>query len=106
MSKTLDQILREYRSGLEAIYGPRLARIILFGSRARQDAQPDSDIDIVVVLRGPVDPNEEIRRLSSVSAALSLKYDVVISAVYVSEDDYDSQDSALLMNVRREGILV
>jgi predicted nucleotidyltransferase len=106
MSKTLDQILREYRRGLEAIYGPRLARIILFGSRARQDAQPDSDIDIVVVLRGPVDPNEEIRRLSSVSATLSLKYDVVISAVYVSEDDYDSQDSALLMNVRREGILV
>jgi predicted nucleotidyltransferase len=106
MLKTLDQILREYRRGLEAIYGPRLARIILFGSRARQDAQPDSDIDIVVVLRGPVDPNEEIRRLSSVSATLSLKYDVVISAVYVSEDDYDSQDSALLMNVRREGILV
>lgn len=31
-------------------YGPNLERIYLFGSRARGDAKPDSDWDVLVVL--------------------------------------------------------
>jgi len=50
----LDTILREFRQGLEDIYGARLVRVVLFGSQARDEAEPDSDIDVMVVLRGPV----------------------------------------------------
>ena len=32
----------------------RFVRLILFGSRARGDARPDSDVDVAVVLRGPL----------------------------------------------------
>jgi predicted nucleotidyltransferase len=50
MNAPLDMVLREYRARLEQIYGPRLVRLVLFGSRARGDAEPDSDIDVMIVL--------------------------------------------------------
>ncbi len=102
----LETILQEFRQGLEQIYGPRLVRLVLFGSQARNDAESDSDIDVMVVLRGPVNPHAEIRHLSSFSSGLSLKHDVVISCIYVSEEAFDGEQSPLMLNVRREGILV
>lgn len=105
-SARLQQILQEFREGLEQIYGSRLVKVILFGSQARNEAAPDSDIDVMVVLRGPVDPNQEIRRASPLSSSLSLQYDVVISCVYISEDEFRGEPSPLLVNVRREGVAV
>ena len=102
----LDQILREFRDGLEQIYGSRLVRVVLFGSQARDEAEPDSDIDVMLVLQGAVDPNREIERLSSFTSGLSLEHDVVISCVYVSEEDFGNEQSPLMLNVRREGVLV
>jgi predicted nucleotidyltransferase len=102
----LDTILREFRHGLEQIYGARLVRVVLFGSQARDEAEPDSDIDVMVVLRGPVNPHEEIRRLSAFKGELCLEYDVVVSCVYVSETEYRQQETPLLLNVRREGVPV
>jgi predicted nucleotidyltransferase len=102
----LDQILREFREGLEQIYGSRLVRVVLFGSQARDEAEPDSDIDLMLVLRGPVNPHEEIRRLSIFKAGLCLKYDAVVSCVYVSEAEYSQDGTPLMLNVRREGVPV
>jgi uncharacterized protein len=51
MSEVTHPILRRLRIELEQLYGPRLERIILFGSRARGDARLDSDWDVAVVLR-------------------------------------------------------
>jgi len=102
----LQEILREFRSGLERLYGPRLANVVLFGSRARHEARPDSDIDLLVVLRGDVDPHVELHRVSPYKSALCLKHDVVISCVYISEEDFGSEQSPLLLNVRREGVPV
>jgi predicted nucleotidyltransferase len=106
MTATLHEILQEFRDGLERIYGQRLAGLILFGSQARGEASPDSDIDVMVVLRGSVNPHEEIHRLSAFKSQLCLKYDVVISCVYVSEAEYRHGESPLMLNVRREGVPV
>ena len=102
----LDTILREFRNGLEQLYGARLVRLVLFGSQARDEANPGSDIDVMVVLRGPVNPHEEIGRLSAFKSELCLKHDVLVSCVYVSEAEYRQDGSPLLLNVRREGVLV
>jgi predicted nucleotidyltransferase len=91
----LDTILQEFCHGLEQIYGSRLVRVVLFGSQARDEAEPDSDIDVMLVLRGPVNPHDEIRRLSSFTSGLSLKHDVVISCVYMSEDGFYNEQSPL-----------
>ena len=106
MTVKLQHILAEFRRGLEALYGSRLIEVVLFGSQARNDASADSDIDVMVVLRGAVDSNREIPRASPLASGLSLKYDVVISCVYVSEEGFRRDESPLLLNVRREGVLV
>ena len=62
MNKNLTTILAELRQQLEAVYGSRLVKLVLFGSQARGDAEPGSDIDVLVVLKGPVKPGEEISR--------------------------------------------
>jgi predicted nucleotidyltransferase len=106
MTVDLWHILAEFRRGLEALYGARLVEVVLFGSRARNDADPDSDIDVMIVLRNRVDSTKEIPRVSPLASKLSLKHDVVISCVYVSEESFRRDASPLLLNVRREGVLV
>lgn len=103
---TLQTILGELRRGLEGLYHERLAQVVLFGSQARDDAVAGSDIDILVVLHGPVNPGREIARVGETTAALSLKHDRVISCTFVSTERYQNEQSPLLINVRREGVPV
>ena len=104
MAPALQEILLEFRHGLERIYGSRLAGLILFGSQARGDALPGSDIDILVALHGPVNPLQEAGRISQFRGDLCLRHDVVITCVYVSADEVQTADSPLMRNIRAEGV--
>jgi predicted nucleotidyltransferase len=99
-------ILSELENGLRALYGRQLVRLLLFGSQARGDADEGSDIDVLVVLSGPVDAWSEIERTGRIVADLSLAHSVVISCVFVAAERYASEESPLLLNVRREGVLI
>jgi len=98
------EILAELKRRLSAIYGDRLVRLVLFGSQARGDAEAGSDIDVMVVLKGPVSPCEEIERTEEVVAGISLDHDVVVCCVFMAQDQFEHEQNPLLMNVRREGI--
>ena len=104
MTPTPRQILLEFRQGLERIYGPRLADLLLFGSQARGDALPDSDIDVMVVFHGQVHPLKEASRISRFRGGLYLRHNVVVSCVYISADEAQAADSPLLQNIRAEGV--
>lgn len=106
MSERLQELLAELRRRLEALYGPRLLRLMLYGSQARGDAEPGSDIDVLVVLEGPVQPGKEIERTLDDVASLSLENNVVISCVFTSGDKFQREQSPLMLNVRREGVAV
>jgi predicted nucleotidyltransferase len=56
---THDPILTRFRAALDEIYGARLARVVLFGSRARGEARPDSDYDLAVLLNSLPDRSGE-----------------------------------------------
>ena len=66
MATTLedDPILIRFRRALDAMYGHRLDRVVLFGSRARGEANPDSDYDIAVFLKDLPDRWVEVERLA------------------------------------------
>ena len=106
MSERLQSLLAELRRRLEALYGPRLVRLMLFGSQARGDAEQGSDIDVLVVLEGPVRPGEEIARTGEITAGISLENDIVISCTFISADRFEHEESPLMINVRREGVPV
>jgi uncharacterized protein len=46
-----DPILMRFRAALADAHGERIERVVLFGSRARGDARPDSDYDVAVSSR-------------------------------------------------------
>ena len=104
MSDKIATLLAELRKGMEGLYGERLVKLVLFGSRARGDADPDSDIDVLVVLHGPVSPWEEIERTGELVAGLSLEHGEVLACVFLSEEEFDKDRTPLLLNVRREGV--
>jgi predicted nucleotidyltransferase len=61
---TDDPILQRFKTALDEIYGDRIDRVVLFGSRARGDARPDSDYDVAVFLKSLPDQQKERKRLA------------------------------------------
>ncbi len=106
MNLKIQRILVEIHNIFAAFYGARLVKILLYGSHARGDAEPGSDIDILVVLKGPINPGEEISRTGGIVADLSLQFGEVISCVFLDEDQFLHRDGPLLRNVRREGVTI
>jgi uncharacterized protein len=106
MNARIESIITEFRRELDALYGDRLLRLVLFGSHARGDDVPGSDVDLLVVLLGPVRPGTEIQRTGASKAKLCLKYGEVVSTTFISAQRYETERSPLLLNVRREGVLL
>jgi uncharacterized protein len=105
MSGTQQTHLRsELRAELTRRVGDRFVGAYLFGSRARGEARPDSDVDVLVVLNGAFDYGEMIERTSPAVLDLSLKYETVISRAFVSKERFERECSPFLMNVRREAV--
>jgi predicted nucleotidyltransferase len=68
-------ILRRYRVALDEMYGTRLERVVLFGSRVRGDAHEDSDYDVAVFLSVLADRPAEMNRLADLSTKIIAEED-------------------------------
>ncbi len=97
-------VLKALKSYLLKEYQDQLDQVILFGSQARQQATPDSDIDVLIVLNDPVDPSAELRRTSHFIADLCLEHNLLISRLFLSRSRFETENSPLLRNIRQEGI--
>ena len=97
----IKEILLKLRQGLEHLYGERLVGVYLFGSFARAEATPESDVDVLIVLDEVMDYGREIERTGHLVSGLSLDYDVSISRVFVSSAAWRHRDSPFLADVRR-----
>ena len=99
----MDSKLKEIASLLRAQFGSCLGRILFFGSRARGDASPESDLDCLLVF-DEVTPQvkEQLERLSS---KWLLERGIVFAWVAVSHADLERlRYEPFLQNAQREGI--
>ena len=98
-----DPILKRFRAALAELYGDRLERVVLFGSRARGDAGEDSDYDVAVFIKelGPF--WGEVDRLVDLETELLYHTGAVINSMPYREGAYQDRTS-LMREIRHEGI--
>ena len=102
----LSTLLKKLHNELGDAFGENLSAVYLYGSQARGDAHPDSDIDVLVVLRDEFSYFDVVKKTSYITSALSLEYETVISCVFVTKRDYEQRRTPLMLNIHREGVLV
>lgn len=97
-------LLKRIKTLLEDAFGSRLQGVILYGSEARQEATTDSDIDILVLLTGPVTLRRDLRTLIHALYPLELELERLIDATPVDVDVYTAGEFSLYRNAQKEGI--
>lgn len=112
--KTFDQssklaispILQACKQALANHYGGRFEGMVLFGSAARQELTPDSDIDLLVLLDNLLNYSQELRTIVEILYPLQLESSHWISAKPVAIDEFEAGTTQLYRNAQQEGILV
>ncbi|WP_025775137.1 hypothetical protein MTCOM_15520 [Moorella thermoacetica] len=105
ISSRIDKAIKEFCELLKQQLGGKLLATRLFGSVARGTATPESDIDILVVVKN----EDKLTREIVIEAAvdINLKYDVVISPIIMSAARYSGplfQETLFYKSIQEEGI--
>ena len=99
------QAIRTFLSRLWLQYPKRIFQAILFGSKSRRDSQPESDIDILLIV-----DDEDWRfshAISDVAADVSLEYNLLIDPRVIGRERWERmarENLSLYQNIAREGI--
>jgi hypothetical protein len=100
------QIARDVAADLRRLYGDRLSSVLLFGSWARGDAHPESDIDLLVILDRLDSVWDELRRMDPVLWRHSFDNDTVVTALPVAKRDVEERARPALVRAQAEGLPV
>lgn len=100
------EIIRECKTALEGYYGPRFKGLLLYGSVARDQDTPFSDIDLLVLLNQPFNYFDELRRIIDLLYPIQLESDRLISAKPTPLKEFEEGRIQLYRNAKREGMLV
>jgi predicted nucleotidyltransferase len=96
-------ILSKLRAALDTLYGKRIERVVLYGSRARGDARPDSDYDVAVFLEDLDNRWAEADRIALVASHITTETGEVIHAMPYRAGSYKER-TPLMHELRCEGV--
>ncbi|MCH5250560.1 MAG: nucleotidyltransferase domain-containing protein [Lachnospiraceae bacterium] len=107
MPESLNGILKSYVDDIHMLYGDRLKAVILYGSYARGDADPDSDVDIMILVElTEQEIREKGRQLSNVTFEYNFDNDLAIMPIVKNADHFNKWLGAypFYYNVKKEGV--
>lgn len=109
MPQKMNGLLQNYISEIKKIYGTHLLKIILYGSYARGDFRPDSDVDIMILLDlSDIDLKKYSKELSYMTYDFNLDNDVDIKPIAKSEEHFKKWvvNYPFYGNIDREGVVL
>lgn len=109
MSYALKNLMEKYVEEIRKIYGSHLRKVILYGSYARGDFRPDSDIDIMILLDiTDIDLKKYSRQLSYMTFDFNLDNDLDIKPIAKSEEHFKKwlDNYPFYANVNKEGVVL
>ncbi len=101
----MDRILTQFKRRAAKALPGRIAKVVLFGSRARGDAEPDSDWDVAVFLSGPPPKTQDRFALADAAYDLIVESDDFLQPLAFPLARW-SEDSALMRAIRKDGVEV
>jgi predicted nucleotidyltransferase len=106
MEKVLADLLHQFRDELERTLGSNLEGLILYGSRARGDEMPESDADVLVVLRDASHGARETVHQIAYRLMWDREFRPLIALNIVDHEYYlmlHEENSSYINNIQREG---
>lgn len=105
--KTIErQILEKFKSSL--LKRLSVHKVVLFGSRARGDADPYSDMDVVVVLDN-VSDDQDHNYVSDCAWEAGFEHGIVVVPIIYSRNEWEESPerySLLAMAIDKEGVTI
>lgn len=101
IAKALEDFCQELRAKMPE----NIVEIRLFGSLAKGIAAPDSDIDVLIVLKNKDELSKEI--ILNTQVETNLKYDLFISIILKSQDEFSYpvfRETLFFRNLQEEGV--
>ena len=98
--------LQELKDTLSGFLGERV-KLILYGSKAREDFDFASDMDVAIIVRGL--KRELKNQILDMVAEIELKYLTALSTLVLSEEDFmflKRRERRIALDIEREGILL
>ena len=104
MSGSASNIIAQFKSVLQQLYGERLSKVILFGSYARGEANDDSDIDFLIVLKDKdISVFKEIEMINNKVYNIILESGKMISFIPTTEEKFENSPNHFYTLVKQEG---
>lgn len=109
MSQSMRTLMEQYIVCVQGIYGSHLRKVILYGSYARGDYGPDSDIDLMILLDiSDSDLKAYSQKLSYMTYDFNMDHDLDIKPIAKSEEHFEKWvlNYPFYTNVNREGVVL